>query len=306
MWVLLTLQGGVFSLFLLPVNDALNLLSVLGLASLPYPFFSILWQWTKIKKWCPFCLSVQIVIILESLVFFKVLNFSEISFNLLLPLLAVFAAVLFLTLMLKSIFILRREKEQLKLETLRMKRDPEVFRFKLKKGERLYNLPENYHLEFGDTQSKALLSVFLSMHCSACAKKFDQLMKLMERNCKIKIQLIFSPSRDEISDRILKSVYISALKGDKKIALKELLIWYNSDGKARIKLVPLNQNEGIPEDFTEMTENNKLLYNIQKISRVPAVFLNGYPLPANYSLEDIRYHISDLEKNKQVAVEIKV
>ena len=46
-------------------HASLGCLAIIAAASLPYPVFSIYYQSTKLKKWCPFCLMVQVVLIAE-------------------------------------------------------------------------------------------------------------------------------------------------------------------------------------------------------------------------------------------------
>ena len=298
--------GGLTALFILPIVFSFNTLSVLAISALPYPVFSVLYQWIKIRKWCPLCFSVQFVIILESVIAFNILNFNELRISYFMPVLILFSIVFLFVLLFKFLFIISREMEHLKLETLKMKRDPEVFLYKLNQGERLDIAVDEHALVFGDTQSTILMSVFLSFHCSACSKKFDHIVRLMDKNFKFKIQLIFSPPLDDISGRLFKSVYHSAKFGDKNLALKELITWYNTDSKKRLKLVPVNNIEGTIDGYTDMISYNTLLFSKGYITAVPSVYVNGYLLPDTYTMEDIRYHSFGLEKIKRELEEIEV
>lgn len=298
--------GGLITLFILPVTYSLNILLIITIAALPYPVFSILYQWLKIKKWCPLCLSVQFVIILESIIAFNVLKINELNIIYLIPVLIIFSIVFLIVLLLKFFFISDREKEYMKLESLKMKRDPEVFLYKLKKGERIDIPSDKSALIFGDMQSDVLISVFLSFHCSACARKFDSILKLIAHNYKIKIQLIFSPSKDEMSVSLLKTIFGLMKSGQNKIFLEELKTWYKTDIKTRLKLLIVNNIQDMPDGFEEMIKYNSSLFQTGKVTRVPSVYVNGYPLPDTYSLEDIRYHISELEKMQHEFIEIEV
>ena len=299
-------SGGLITLFIFPVTNSLNILSILTIVALPYPVFSILYQWLKIRKWCPLCISVQFVIILESFIAFNVLKINELNINSLIPVLTIYSIVFLIVMLLKYLFISDREREHLKLESLKMKRDPEIFLFKLKKGERI-DIPSNESaVIFGDVQSEVLISVFLSFHCGACAKKFDSVLKLIAYNYKIKVQLIFSPAKDEMSARLFKAIFRLIMSGQNNKVLDELKILYNTNIKARSKLLQINNIPDVLDGFEDMINYNSMLFHNGNVTAVPSVYVNGYPLPDSYSVEDIRYHISELEKMKHELTEIKV
>lgn len=299
-------SGGLLTCFILPYTYSINNLALFAFAALPYPVFSILYQWLIIKKWCPLCLSVQIVIILESIITYNRLNLDGLNITSFLQVLIVFSIVFLFVLLLKFLFISDRGKENTKLELLKMKRDWEVFLFKLKKGKRI-NIPsDKYALVFGDTQGKVSISVFLSFHCSACAERFDSVQKMIVNNSKIKVQLILSPANDEMSVRLLKTIFLLIESGQSIKALEKLKIWYSTDIKARSKLIKDDVIHGINDEFKKMIEYNSSLFHVGKVAAVPSVYVNGYPLPDEYLIEDIRYHISELEKMKQKLTEVEV
>ena len=298
--------GGLISLFLTPLTSSLNLLLVFSIAALPYPVFSILYQWLKIKKWCPFCLSVQFVIIVEAVLAFKILNLSELSLVFAFPVIIIFSMVFLIVLLIKFLFISEREKNHSRQELLKLKREPEIFLHKLQKGERIETPDNKNALIFGDKQSDVLISVFLSFHCSACAKKFDAILKLIDKNYKIKVQLILSPAKDEMSEKLSQIIFSLMISGQNKRVLEVLKAWYKTDRKERSKLLQINQINEESEGFEEMMGYNSLLFSTGKVSAVPSVYVNGYPLPGTYSLDDIRYHISELNEIQPKLNDIEV
>ncbi|HQO41031.1 MAG TPA: vitamin K epoxide reductase family protein, partial [Spirochaetota bacterium] len=73
-------------LFLLqsPSGEGLSLMAILAALSVPYPIFSIYYQGFVLKKWCPMCLGIQLILILEFFLLlpqFSKLRFSLISFT---------------------------------------------------------------------------------------------------------------------------------------------------------------------------------------------------------------------------------
>ena len=88
--------------------------------------------------------------------------------------------------------------------------------------------------------------------------------------------------------------------------LEELNIWYKTERSERSKLLQFNQANENTDGFEEMMEYNSFLFSNGKVTGVPSVYINGYPLPGTYSLDDIRYHISELEKMKLILNGIEV
>jgi uncharacterized membrane protein len=298
--------GGLVFLFLVPLNNTIDLLMLVSIAALPYPVFSILYQWLKIKKWCPFCLSVQFVIIVEAVLAFGVLNIDTISTKTVFPVFLIFLAVFLFVLLTKFLYLSEKEKRHAKLELLKIKRDPDVFLHKLRKGERIGIPDDKNALIFGDNRSNVSVTVFLSFHCSACAKRFGSILELIEKNYKIKLQIVLSPGKDENTISLMKTIFKMKISGQNREILEKLDIWYKTERSKRHELLETDQDNGIIEGFEEMVEYNSMLFRTEKIVGVPSVYINGYPLPNNYTLEDINYHITALEKMRQVSNEIEV
>ena len=72
--------GGLLFLLTGIKEPGLTILAVLSALSIPYPVFSICYQGFVLKKWCPFCLGVQLILITEFILLLPV--FSNIVFSL--------------------------------------------------------------------------------------------------------------------------------------------------------------------------------------------------------------------------------
>lgn len=288
--------GGLLTLCIIPVMNSINNLALFSILALPYPVFSILYQGIKIRKWCPLCLSVQFVLILEFIILFKKLKLNELNLNILIPILVIFSSLFLLELLMKLFFNAINERDYEKIRSLKMKRDPEVFLFKLKKGDRIDIPGDKSALLFGDNQADIFISIFLSFHCSACAKRFNTIKNLISDDSKLKVQLIFFPSKDELSERLLRAILLIFKEAEKKNVLELLKLWYDSDFKTRSEMVnKINKYSNI-EEYNDLTSYNSSLFMSGNIKSIPSIYINGYPLPNSYSINDIKYHIPELEK----------
>ena len=184
---------------------------------------------------------------------------------------------------------------------------PDFYR---QEGEQKGKLKFMYLLGYIRPYSKYILQLMLGMltasNRSACAKKFHTIMNIIDKNNPIKVQLILSPAKDEISVQFMKSIFRLMRADQNRRVLEELKLWYKTDRTERSKLLQINSNVEISDGFEEMIKYNSLLFSSGKVTAVPSVYVNGYPLPGTYSMDDIRYHISELEKMQPILIKIEV
>jgi len=157
-----------------------------------------------------------------------------------------------------------------------------------------------------DNGSSVSVTVFLSFHCSACAKRFGSILELIERNHKIKVQLVLSPGADENSINLMKTIFKMKMSGQNREILEKLDIWYKTERSKRHELLGTVQDTDIMEGFEEMMDYNSMLFRTGKVTGVPSVYVNGYQLPSFYILDDLRYHISTLERMQPILNAIEV
>lgn len=287
--------GGLVLLFLFPFTTVLSLFSVLSIAALPYPVFSILYQWLKIRKWCLLCISVQLVLICEFIILYNTISIYSLTIPMLISAFVVFNSFFLTVLLIKLFYIALKEKEYNQFRLMKLKRDPAIFHSQIRQGERI-NIPENNSsLIFGDKKSNVAITVFMSYYCSACAKKFKTIKKLIDDGIRAKVQLVFPASKDELSLKLIQLICATQKSGNTDEIPKLLDEWYNKDAKSKPELInEFNQLE-TSGYANAMMEFQSILFHSNKITKVPSVFVNGYPLPDTYELEDIKYFTDFLE-----------
>lgn len=290
--------GGLIMLLVLPQAFSLKFISLMAILALPYPLFSILYQWLKIKKFCPLCVSVQLILISEFLILYKNIDIKGLQSPLVLLAFVIMATTCLITLFLKLIYLSERENNYTKLELLKIKRDSDIFLHKLKSGEKIDFLNSKIPFVFGDINSNITITIFLSFYCSSCAARIANISALIENNIKAKFQLVFSPPRDNYSIKLLSIVFGKIKSGNYESAFDIIDKWFKFDPKSKLELV--NCHDTLPnfEEVTEIINYNTMLFLTLKIFKVPSVLLNGYPLPGIFLFEDIKYHLNELEKMK--------
>jgi len=298
--------GGIIALSLFSENNITSLFTFLSICSLPYSLFSILYQWVKIKKWCPFCLSVQTVLLTEFLILLPGIKTLDLNTSIIVTSILIYSVVLIVSLQAKFLIVNGKEKDHIKINLLMVKRNPKLFIRQLESADRISISNINTVLVFGDFESEITVTVFLSPYCVACAAKFSEILNLIWGKNKVKVQLIFPAVMDDLSSKLLKKVFIKASTDKKNEALVLLEDWYKADQISKSKVLNDIKEQDSPEGFDEMSTYNQRLFQTGNINKVPTVLVNGFNLPAIYSLEDIRYHINVLATMTEEQVNMEV
>lgn len=275
---------------------SLGLLAILSAVSLPYPVFSIYYQSFKLKKWCPFCLMVQLVLIGEFLILLPIFQEYIFSFINLFRLATAFLLPAAIWILFKAY----REKlvEQLQEHYLflKLKRNPDLFRFLLKSNGNTELAETMDSIVLGNPDAPVTLTAFLSLYCKPCALAFKKMKVLLDNCPDIRINAVFSVYRDEETQHVINTLYyLYATKGTDP-ALKFLDQWYTHPAQL---LKTLDKNDTIPEHYEvaeRIRDTNNHLYAIYQIAGTPTIYVNGYKFPEQYEYSDLEYYIEDIKQ----------
>jgi len=286
-------------LFLLqsPAGEGLSLMAILAALSIPYPIYSIYYQGIVLKKWCPMCLGVQLILITEFILLLPQLSQLTFSFDSF----ARLALSLLVIAIVYTLFILFR-KEQMSGEMnyykyLGFKKNPDILRMLLMNQPRYeIPLPEG-SLIFGNRNASIRITAFLSLHCSHCARAFEKIRSMLSENEDILINLLLVTS----DNKMLTTLYNNKRQGKEAGSIKLLEQWFNADPYSRTKIT-----EGlcIPEDSDlsrEANEESTRLFKEYNVMGTPTFFINGYKLPLQYDIDDIRYFRGIFDKRLEIS-----
>jgi len=284
-------------LYLAGINESFSLwaLALISALALPYPVFSIYYQAVKTKKWCPFCLIVQGVLVAEFILLLPVLLQVNISIIQVLQLGVSFLIPAAFWLLFKAYRNTFQEHNKVRYSYLGFKRNPKIFRFLLRNnGQEEIPITQN-SLVLGNPDVPVTVTAFLSLYCSPCANAFKQLKELLENCPELKINAVFSVYEDEESKKLINTLYhIYRNKGQVQTA-DFLYKWYTIPKQNRKILC---EKEQLPEGFDiigRVSEENKKLFEENNVAGTPTIFVNGYKFPGQYEYSDIGYYIDELK-----------
>lgn len=268
----------------------ISYLALINICALPYSFWSIWYQRLKAKQWCPLCLIVLGLlwsIFIVNLTFgfiqipvFSVKNIVIITCLYLIPLLAI------------NILIPRLSKEekieQITQEINSIKANEEIFLTLLKKRSYYEVDKDTSKIILGNSGADILITIFTNPHCQPCARMHARIEELLKQTDKLCIQYIFSSFEQSLdsSNKLLTAIYLNNNIGETRKIFTE---WFEK-GKFKkeefFRKYDLNiDNENIEQEF----QRHEAWKGQTGLRATPTILVNGYELPDNYKIEDLRY-----------------
>lgn len=300
----------VYCFALLSGIDISSVISSLSLLAIPVVLYSIYYQGVVLKKWCPLCLGIAGVILLQSATVFATgnttsflsLSVEEVSLYALSMVLIVSLWFLIKPLLEKKVSL-----DALKIESNKFKRNFSIFHTLLQENDSIENdiqLPNEIVLGNRD----AVLEVVLvtSPLCYYC------------KDAHTDIENILKQSSNDIKVIVRFNVRVEDKEDEGFLVTSHLLHAYNTQGElACIKLMHevykhdvdlkqwLKKQNDLDADYTDVLTAQKEWCTRNNINFTPALYIQGNQYPREYDRNDLSLFIEDLIEleNQTEAVE---
>lgn len=301
--LLLLLTGFTNNLALLPFIELFNF------AAIVYVPFSLFYQWRVVRQWCPLCLTVQAILLLQFAVVIvsyqssaispsQPLNFSTNQpFNLS----ALSTTLLSFTLPAIAWFIIKpllqaKQKARQDFHALqRIKFNTEIFGALLEKQKHITEPADGLGIILGNKHAPNTLIKVCNPYCGPCAKAHPEIEKLLEENNNLKVQIIFTATNDEHDMRALPAKHLLAIaEKNNEVKTKQALDdWYSADKKDYDMFAEKFPMNGELKMQGSKIEKMKDWCDKVEISFTPTIFFNGYQFPDAYSIGDLKYFLAE-------------
>jgi hypothetical protein len=285
--------GGIITLFfaLLDNISVVHWLSVLSILSLPYTVYSVWFQYYVVKRWCPLCVSVQVLLWIESYQFINqmqhysfalesgVLKILIISFTI--------AAIVWTTI--KKPLTDGIELFDLKRELQKIKYNEDYIQHIFRSAPKIVPIFEDMNvLTLGNPKSKNVLTVVTNPLCRPCSIRHEEINSLIESFTDIQCRFIFLGSPEALD---IASVVLNSGKHKQRELINS---WYQNIDQNREEWIKKNTNT---KESNETTfQLHRRWCDLANVTVTPTVFLNGVKLPDAYEIKDITKltrHLSD-------------
>ena len=287
-----------YFIVLLIANIILNnnlIISTMLLLGIPVSLYSIYYQGLILKKWCPLCIGIVIVLGLSASTL--IWEASTLLSNM-----EIIVFLLFLSLLIPAYFYVKnlieksRKQEQEIIASRRFKRNPEIFQKIMADAEVINDTALiKGEIIIGNENATTYLITYTNPLCGHCRNAFESYLKIVEMYPDIKIVIRlnteaedFDSPSTQISCKLIEinnekgtqefiNAYISWFKD------KNIDEWLKKYGKPKFK-----------QSYLLLLQEHKKWALNNKISYTPATIIGNKIFPSSYNHDDLVYVIKDI------------
>jgi hypothetical protein len=275
-----------------------NTTIILLLFSLPVTLASLYQQFIIVKKGCPICLAIIVVMYLELIGLMVFHNFSlTISMVSIVYYLFSITSCYYLFAFVKKSLKANVELKSEIIANNRFKRNYSLFKIALLSSETVdYKRIAAGEIILGNPDAKLKILMVSSPFCGHCKAVHENILMLLERyNDVISIEIRFNFNQ-EFSNEDIKIVHQRLLgvylENGQEAFMNALENWF--EDKNIEKLEPLEDNVIVDLKINDIL-NEQFLWNQKNaITFTPAILINGYHFPVQYDRNDLKYFINEL------------
>jgi len=262
----------------------------LSMSTIPVVIYSFYYQGMVIKKWCKFCLLIQAILILEVVTvveggYWEIgLSISAISLFLFL-----FTGIVLSGVLIKPMLLIQDDLFRAKRELAKLKSNKKLFQAALSQSRKIKNIPQGLGIVMSGKKAKHQVIKVCNPYCGPCSKVHPILESLFETG-NIDLQILFTPgSGEEQKEKTIRHLLAVDKKGNKEYTRKALDDWYGTMKKDYEKFAtkyPINGELNLQEEMVKLMED---WCEKEDIAYTPTLFIDGYELPKEYHVEDLKY-----------------
>lgn len=295
------------------VTGMIRLMSLLSLVSVPVIFYSLFYQWRVVKKWCRLCLITASLLMTQLIVVMPGLMESGLQLPALTAVL-LFATILFGTglawFSVKSLFNERKKLQEEVYNGIRFKHNESVVKALLEKQRYVHITPFENDLQLGNRLASVQITVACNPYCGPCAYKHELLHEILENNEeKIGLTVRFLVKSEDTGNKMTRTVHhifghigqhTSKMK-DRPRALYTRQVLHDWFSLMDMEKFAAYYPAETGADITSILRQQEEWCKTAGIKYTPTIFINGYELPFQYSVQDIPGILSAAQGMEQPA-----
>lgn len=261
----------------------------------PYFVFSVYYQWRIVKQWCPLCLLVQGLIVINFLISIIYFQFHSIDFSQTKAhhvFVVLFLGLATMLLVYFAIPVIKRsnESKEYRNKWMKLRYNPSIFNSLLQNSNAVTVTSNDLGILIGDEHASIEIIKVCNPYCGPCAKAHPELDDIIRNNKDVRIRVIFTASGDEQDIKTAPVQHLLAIqeKYGKSKVHEALDAWYmspNKDYEVFASKYPMNGELKLQKD--KIAAMRKWCDDM-KIRATPTLFINGKELPDQYSIKDLK------------------
>jgi uncharacterized membrane protein len=277
--------------------EKVEYLAIVNAFSSAYIPFSIYYQWKVVKRWCTLCLIVQTVLAIEFV--WSIITYWQFPISLHHISLQPFSIFLFCAIspiivwyFLKPLLKKAKDTDFFIPAYKRLRYNPDLFKSLLLQQTKVADDWQELGISLGNPNAENTIIKVCNPYCGPCSKMHPELEEIIKHNNNVKLKIIFTAKNSE-SDRsaaVVRHLMAIYTNGDEAKTIRALDQWYQ----------PKQKNyEIFKEQFPVHPINLELMKDQidamgkwcteAEIAYTPTLFVNGYRLPDNYTVDELKY-----------------
>ncbi len=279
------------------INDVTSILFILSALTLPYTLFSVYYQAFIVKKWCPLCLVVLLMLWSNtSFLSLSIESFNLKSFNtdfqgfmlilvgFLLPILAWFVA--------KPFIIKNKKTDNLELALQKYQRNTALFASFLQTQKTVEIGRLSREIILGNPDASTTLLSVCNPFCKPCTsahKEIDNLVKHFE-DVRFIVRFVVDNDLNSMPNKVLR--HILSLEND--ILHKAIHSWFELPNyEVWSNKYPIDKTSLNAQNAENLLLEHKNWSNETQIEYTPTIFLNSKELTYPYDFRNLKYHLKN-------------
>lgn len=274
------------ALSMLVIPDSLLQQMMLAVCALPFTFWSVWYQRKQAHQWCTLCLVVQIILLVQAIIFCVASAFvlHDYSCSTTLFSLCLLAISVVGTNLIIGLIEQQKEMKHWKYSYRRVKANTHIFNA-LQKEQPLH--PDDFTattISFGKKDSEHVVTVFSNPYCNPCARLHPHVHALLDAG--IRVQYIFSAFNDELleTNRYLIAAYQQL--GEKK-AFQIFDAWYKEENKNQNSFFKAFNLDISTEDVQNELDRHAKWKETEGLHATPTILIDGKEMNDFYEIDDL-------------------
>lgn len=285
------------------VPEAIPLLFLLAIVTLPYTIWSIYYQKMIIRQWCTLCLGVQLIlwllVITQLLTIHSTGNLLNTGFRFLSFLLVAKTAICFIlpvsALWFGMPFIASAAKLAPALQTITdLKQNESLFKATLMTGPDLTIDGYNQQISFGSSDGPFVITLVTNPICGPCADVHRILEKmLLDHSGQFRLQIIFAanPFEEDKCNGATRHLIAAYLQYEAEKTSKIFADWFETGRQDIASFKCRHPVDTFDPNIELILRSHMRWCELAGVNGTPSLFIGGRKLPDWYKLEDIGYFI---------------
>lgn len=270
--------------------------------SIPFLLLSLYYQKFKEQKWCPICLAISVIIIIELVYIAYYKNyFLELNKDAIIQTGLIFATLTFIWLLLKKILTQHKDLKEFHLKGNRFMRNYDVFKNTLTASvsiEKTSLVSEKILL--GNFNAPLVITMITSPFCKYCDETFTIINNILQKHpnqvcfdVRFNYNNAFNDPKSKTIHQKLISSYFD--KGP-DFFLKTLDHWFKNKNEKDLDGIEISKEETLKID---KILNEQFYWNQKNdFTYTPEILVNDYVYPKQYEKNQLIHFINELSEDE--------